>query len=163
MCLCVCVGGGWRRRMVGHGRALRARDERIPSYGMRAQRFKGLPACPLFKCMLNARGDARDSLINPLTSHPRWEPHRGRSIRVFHCGTPQYCYAGVPETSILRRRRVSSECMVTWLICARFSAVPVVKNVGCDVCDIAGGSGKDTRHFGWKECSEVLSTRSRTV
>lgn len=22
--------------------------------------------------MLNARGDVRDSLINPLTSHPRW-------------------------------------------------------------------------------------------
>lgn len=32
----------------------------------RAHRFKGLPACPLFKCMLNARGGVRDSLINPL-------------------------------------------------------------------------------------------------
>lgn len=42
------------------------RDERIPSYGTRAHRFKGLPACPLFKCMLNARGGVRDSLINPL-------------------------------------------------------------------------------------------------
>jgi len=42
------------------------RDERIPSYGTRAHRFKGLPACPLFKCMLNARGGVHDSLINPL-------------------------------------------------------------------------------------------------
>ncbi|KAL2714889.1 hypothetical protein V1478_014587 [Vespula squamosa] len=69
---------------------LEARDERIPSYGMRAHQFKGLPACPLFKCMLNARGDVRDSLINPLTSYPHHTASSG--VRVFHGGTPQYRY-----------------------------------------------------------------------
>lgn len=58
------------------------RDERIPSYGTRAHRFKGLPACPLFKCMLNARGGVRDSLINPLA-------RRAIAARIFHGGSPQ--------------------------------------------------------------------------
>lgn len=58
---------GWTVRRGRDGlSSLARRDERIPSYGTRAHRFKGLPACPLFKCMLNARGGVRDSLINPL-------------------------------------------------------------------------------------------------
>ncbi|KAF7395195.1 hypothetical protein HZH68_009245 [Vespula germanica] len=67
---------------------LEARDERIPSYGMRAHQFKGLPACPLFKCMLNARGDVRDSLINPLTSYPHHTASSG--VRVFHGGFSKF-------------------------------------------------------------------------
>lgn len=85
MCVCmyVCLCKGVEKEEWLATDELRARDERIPSYGMRAQRFKGLPACPLFKCMLNARGDARDSLINPLTSHPSWEPHRAAACVCF--------------------------------------------------------------------------------
>lgn len=111
------------RRMVGLGRASRQRDERIPSYGMRAQRFKGLPACPLFKCMLNARSDVRDSLINPLTSHPLLEPSTAThgaalcSVRVFYGGTPQYRYATalhITGTIDIPRRWNTSHRGITW-------------------------------------------------
>lgn len=135
-----CAGRSRRsRRMVGLGRASRQRDERIPSYGMRAQRFKGLPACPLFKCMLNARSDVRDSLINPLTSHPRWSPapHRAAlcSVRVFYAGTPQYRYA-IPPSPYNRNHRYSAEMehipprdnMDTSLILTRFSPSPTNGN-----------------------------------
>lgn len=61
-------GGGMEKREKrdGLGRARRGEMKGYLVTGRESARFKGLPACPLFKYMLNARGGVRDSLINPL-------------------------------------------------------------------------------------------------